>query len=81
MAGWLKLQALFNLLLCADELVCDPFNSFKSGVSVSYSPQALLDVNPAGFQSQLWGFVFPVLDPGPGVPSVEPKPLILRGDL
>ena len=36
------------------------YESFKSGVLDSYSPPALLDINPTGFQNQLWGLIFPV---------------------
>lgn len=56
---------------------------FKSGVLVTYSPPALLDVSPFGFQSQtLWGLIFPVQIPWSGEPPVwDSDPLLLKEDL
>lgn len=46
--------------------------SFKSGVSLSYSPPATQSKSPAGFQSQtFWGFVFLGQDSQAGEPSVR----------
>ena len=44
---------------------------FKSRVSVSYSPVALLNISPAGFQSQVfWGLIFLLQDHWAGEPDV-----------
>ena len=48
----------------ACEILCAPF---ESEVSIYPSPQGLIQLSPAGFQSQmLWGLIFPVLDPQAG---------------
>ena len=52
----------------ACEILCAPF---KNEVSISPSPVGLLQLSPAGFQSQmLWGFIFLVLDPWAGEPDM-----------
>ena len=53
---------------------------FKSGVSVSYSLSAVMDVNPNGFQSQmLWELIFPVQIPWPGKSDMGFKSLSPQG--
>lgn len=50
------------LELRVNEFLHEPF---ESGVSISNSPLALLDINPAGFQNKIsWGFIFPGMSPG-----------------
>ena len=56
--------------------------SFKSGISIPYSPLVFLDVSPVGFQSQMfWGLISPVQVPRVGVPDVGHKFLLLREKL
>ena len=53
--------------LKVSEVLCVPF---KSGVSVFYSPLALPNISPTGFQSQIFGgLVFSVQDPQAGDPD------------
>lgn len=57
--------------------LCTP----KSGVSLSYSPLALVNVSPTGLQSQmLWRFVFQVQDPRVAKPDREFESLALCGE-
>ena len=49
--------------------------TLKSRVLTSYSPPVLLVVSPIGFQSQIRGLIYLVLDPMAGVPNVELEPL------
>lgn len=57
--------------------MCEPF---KSEVSVSYSPLALLNVSPTVFQSQrFWGFSFPVQVPCAGGPRWGSDPILFTG--
>ena len=76
-------QAPFKLLLLpwgpgVREVLCA---SFKSGVCVSHSPLALLEVSLGGLQSQtFWGLVFPGQDPQAGEPDVGLGPLTPRGE-
>ena len=59
------------------EFACEPF---KSRVLVPHSPLALLDVSPAGFQSQiLWELVYLVKVPKAEVPNVGLRPLTPEG--
>lgn len=61
----------------ASEFVLD---SFKSRVLVSYSPLSFLDLGPTGFQNQLWGLIFLVLDPKGWGANYGAKPFApLRG--
>lgn len=55
-------QCIASVLgLGACEILCE---TFKSGISVSLSPPALLNISSAGVQSQtFWKFIFPVPDP------------------
>lgn len=55
-------QCIASILgLGACEILCE---TFKSGISVSLSPTALLNISSAGLQSQtFWKFIFPVPDP------------------
>ena len=57
--GFFQITAsVLGLGVC--EILCAPF---KGGVSLSYSPLALLYSSPAGLQSHMfWGVVFPVQD-------------------
>lgn len=49
---------------------------FKSGASISHSPQALSKVSPADLQRQtFWGLVFPEEGPQAGEPHVGLRPL------
>ena len=65
---WPAHQTLCNLLtLLGQEASNSVLTVSKSGVSISHSPLALLDVNPTGFQSQaFWGLPFLVQDPQAG---------------
>lgn len=50
--------------------------SFENGVSVLYSPLALLYASSTGHQSYMfWELVFPVQDPQAGDPNMELGPL------
>ena len=89
---WLALASLGDLQNQAMGLIWAPLNflllpwvlqsvrfcvSFKSGVSISHSPLALLKVSPVGFQSQmLWVLSIPLQDPGLG-PGVGTCPVTL----
>lgn len=55
-------QCIASVLgLGACEILCE---TFKSGISVSLSPPALLNISSAGLQSQtFWKIIFPVPDP------------------
>ena len=58
--------------LRASEFVSVPF---KSGVSVSVSPLALLELSPIDFQSQqLWGLIFLVQVPRVGMLNTGLEP-------
>ena len=76
----LECQALFKLL---PELGCRlsefMHEYFKDRVYISYSPLALPGLSPIGFQSQLYGLIFPVLVPRAGMPNVELEPGSLDG--
>ena len=53
----------------------------KSTASVLYSPLAVLNISPTGFQRQtLAGLVFAVQDPQAGGPDVRLRLLALLGD-
>ena len=55
---WLVSRPCIALGLGVCEILCVPS---KSGISISYSPLALLKVCPTGLQSQIfWGLIFPV---------------------
>ena len=54
------------LVLGSCEILCTPF---KSGVSVSYRPLAVLYASPTSLQSQMfWRFIFLVQEPWAGEP-------------
>lgn len=76
----LECQALFKLL---PELGCRlsefMHEYFKDRVYISYSPLALPGLSPTGFQSQLYGLIFPVLVPRAGMPNVELEPFAPLG--
>ena len=65
-------QAPFNLLPLCWDLKCVRFNICPlRAESVSYSSLALLDISPAGFQSQMfWGLIFLMQEPWAGEPDV-----------
>lgn len=71
-------QALFKLLSLCWDLECEILCAhFKSRVSVSYSPLALLYSSPIGLQSQMVPeLVFLVQDYQPGEPEVGLGPLV-----
>ena len=57
---WIRTRVLSNCFLCTGawstwHFVC----VFKNGVSVSWSPEAVPNISPTGFQRQLlWGVIF-----------------------
>ena len=62
----------------ACEILCAPF---KSGISISYSLLALLNVSPTDLQSQMfWGLVFLVQDSWAGEPDMGLRPLTPLGE-
>ena len=63
-------QVPFRLLPLHWDLECVRFYTCPLiAVSISYSPPALLNISPGGFQSQMfWGLIFLVQGPGLGSP-------------